>query len=73
MTRTVLVGVMLVLGGLLLTVNAKQQLYTVEPAPKVEDAERCGKAGGRGALVFVLDADGNMRGEPQPYCIVPVK
>ena len=68
----VVLGVVLV-GASVWLHAATKPLYTVEPAPKVEDAERCGKAGGRGALVFVLDADGNMLGEPQPYCIVPVK
>lgn len=69
--RKILVGMLIgtaVMGGICYA--AAETLYSLKAVTSYEDATACGKAGGKGAFVFNLDAEGNIVGEQAPYCIL---
>lgn len=74
--RTLLVGLLIVLGifaaGVGLAV-AREQLFRLTPVTNQEDAKACYAAGGKAALLFNLQADGNLGDPFAAACVTFVK
>lgn len=71
MRKLILVSCML--AALAVGARAASTTYELRAVASSADVSACVAAGGRGALVFDLDADGDVAGEMVPYCIVAVK
>lgn len=68
-----LIVVVCMLAALAAGARAASKTYELRAVTSPADVSACVAAGGRGALVFDLDSDGDMASDPAPYCVVESK
>lgn len=69
--KLALMGLVMLLVGLIgISVYAADVSYRLNPVKTNEDVVSCGMAGGRGAIVYELDKEGNAISDGAAFCVL---